>query len=216
MKNIKNRLCWSTLISFALISCGGSGSSEQQEGATKTAGITDAIKGANQLKKAADRMGDIEALQKKLQETTPISKEALRTAIPESLLGLKRTKLTLGEAQLFNINSGSAEYTDEASGKEISFSITDGAGEMGSAMIITSSYALNMDMEEETKDGFKRTEEIKGNRATVEQSKDYDGNPRSEITLLHANRFLLSFKGTNIDLATLKKAIDEVDLSTLK
>lgn len=205
------------LVCLALASCGG-GSREQAEQSDERdkPGILDAVSGVRKLTKAADRMGDIEALQQKLQETEPISREALRAAIPETLLGMKRTKLTLGEGQLMNLNNGSAEYSDEENVREVSLSITDGAGETGSALLLTSLYALSMDVEEETEDGFRRTGEVGGHRAAFKQSKDYEGNPESEISVLVDDRFLISLKGENMDVDALKGAIDAIALDKLK
>lgn len=214
---IRRPIYYIAIASLLLAACGG-GSSKQadQPSEPEEPGIMDAVSGVGKLTKAVSRMGDIESLQKKLQEMEPISRETLREVLPERLLGLKRSKLKLGEGQMLDINNGSADYADEAAGKELSLSITDGAGETGSALILTSLYALSMDVEEETETGFKRTGELEGYRASFEQSADYDGNPESEITFLVEDRFLVSLKGKNMDVETLKGAVSEISLDKLK
>lgn len=196
----------------------GCGSSGEGRGNTdeKEPGLTDVISGVGKLNDAAKRTGDLEALQNRLRDLEPLPREDLRASFPETLLGIPRTKIALGEAQIMAVNSGSAEYTDEGTNRKVSLSITDGAGETGSALLMTNLFALNLDMEEETTDGFKHTGEIGGHRASFRQRKDYDGDPRAEITFSVNNRYLVKLEGTKLDVETLKKAFNELNLSRLK
>ncbi|MEW7293046.1 hypothetical protein [Aquimarina sp. 2304DJ70-9] len=205
------RTTFTIIISILVfISCGRDKQKEDEPG------LFDVIKGVSELNKIADEAEKIEEEGEKLLKATPISNTELKTLLPESLSGYPRKKFSIGNQFMADVAMAEAEYENE-DGNIISLSIIDGAGETGSAMIALSRLGFARDFEEQTNTGYKKSITINGYKAIEEVEKnEYDDSEDSKIDVMVANRFIVSLEGSNVALQKIKKAIDELDLKTLK
>ncbi len=195
---------------FFIFSCGKNNKDNEDPG------IFDVIEGVSDLKDITDEAEKIEEESDKLAKTAPISNEELKTFLPENLLGFARTKFSIGNQFVPDMAAAEAEYENENQ-NIILFSILDGAGETGSAMVTFARLSFARDFEEQTETGFKKSNTINGFKAIEEVEKDsYTDGENSKIELLVANRFIVSFDGEGIPLKQLRKAVDEIDLTGLQ
>ncbi len=199
------------LLSMGLfISCG----KDKKE--DKEPGLFDLIEGVSDLNKIAKEAEDIEEENDKLLKATPISNAELKALLPESLAGYPRKKFTVGNQFMADIAMAEAEYENEE-GNIISFSIMDGAGETGSAMVTLARLGFARDFEEENEQGYRKSTTINGYKAIEEVERDeYDNSESSKIDLMIANRFMITLKGERISVKQLKNAVDEINLKALK
>ena len=145
---------------------------------------------------------------------TPLTNEELKTAIPDELIGLKRSKLSVGN-QLVALSTAEATYTDADKNKKIELTIMDGAGETGSAFMSLRVMGLAMEREEETESGFSKITDIQGHRAEVKQN-TYNEQTDSEIGFVAKDRYHISLQGSNMTLEELEGAVRQLNLSELK
>ncbi len=198
------------LFIFILISCG---KDKQKD---KEPGLLDMIEGVSDLNKMAKEAEKIEEENDQLLKATPISNEDLKTLLPESLIGLTRSKFSVGNQFMADVAMGEAEYKNE-DGHMISLSIIDGAGETGSAMITLSRMGFARDFEEQTDRGYRKSTSINGYKGVEEVEKDdYNDFTTSKIDFIVSNRFVVSLEGENISLDQLKSAVNELDTKALE
>ncbi|MDY8136190.1 hypothetical protein [Aquimarina sp. 2201CG5-10] len=199
-----------TIVLMVIFSCGRDKEKEKEPG------LFDLIEGVSDLKKVAKEAEKIEEENDKLLKATPISKDELKALLPETILGRSRKKFSIGNQFMPDMNMAEAEYEDEE-GAIISFSIIDGAGETGSAMITLARLGFSRDFEEQTDWGFRKSTTIQGYKAVEEiERNQYDDSENSKIELLIANRFMVSLEGERVSINQLKKAVDEINLKTLE
>ncbi len=179
-------------------------------------GILDAIESVSDLNNFAKEAEKIEEENEKLLTATPISNEVLKKLLPEDILNYPRKKFSIGNQFMADIAMAEAEYENE-NGNLISFSIVDGAGETGSAMVTLARLGFTRDFEEQSDRGYRKSTTINGYKAVEEVEKDdYNDYQNSKIDLMVANRFLLSIEGEGLSVSQLKKAIEELDLKALE
>lgn len=196
------------------VACGGSSKSEE-EGDSEDTGIIEnisnageAIKGLNGLEKA---MKDIEAQMNALKEKTPVSNDELKKVLPETLEGLKRTSINLGESASIGVSSANATYQNEDASKTIEISILDGAGEAASSITGLAFYGFNQDSERITDDMTEKTMEYKGQRAKLTESK-FNDRQTSTIEWLHKKRYLMKVEGEGYSIDEVGKIMDNLAL----
>lgn len=199
------------------VACGGSSKSEE-EGDSEDTGIIEnisnageAIKGLNGLEKA---MKDIEAQMNALKEKTPVSNDELKKVLPETLEGLKRTSINLGESASIGVSSANATYQNEDASKTIEISILDGAGEAASSITGLAFYGFNQDSERITDDMTEKTMEYKGQRAKLTESK-FNDRRTSTIEWLHKKRYLMKVEGEGYSIDEVGKIMDNLALGNL-
>lgn len=199
------------------VACGGSSKSEE-EGDSEDTGIIEnisnageAIKGLNGLEKA---MKDIEAQMNALKEKTPVSNDELKKVLPETLEGLKRTSINLGESASIGVSSANATYQNEDASKTIEISILDGAGEAASSITGLAFYGFNQDSERITDDMTEKTMEYKGQRAKLTESK-FNDRQTSTIEWLHKKRYLMKVEGEGYSMDEVGKIMDNLALGNL-
>ncbi len=199
------------------VACGGSSKSEE-EGDSEDTGIIEnisnageAIKGLNGLEKA---MKDIEAQMNALKEKTPVSNDELKKVLPETLEGLKRTSINLGESASIGVSSANATYQNEDASKTIEISILDGAGEAASSITGLAFYGFNQDSEKITDDMTEKTMEYKGQRAKLTESK-FNDRQTSTIEWLHKKRYLMKVEGEGYSMDEVGKIMDNLALGNL-
>lgn len=206
------------LISGAvLMSCGGNSNNdntvdEEKGFLEQVSGAAESLKGLSKLEEQSKKM---EERINELKTMTPISNDVFKAILPESLEGLTRKSMNLGDMSAFGFAQGEATYRDEESTKDVSIRIMDGAGEGASAIISLLMLGLNMDKEEITETGFEKTSEIDGQRVIVAENTYYD-EKKSTIQAVYGERFLVSLEGRGYSLDELTAFYKKFNLSALK
>ncbi|WP_339837377.1 hypothetical protein [uncultured Flavobacterium sp.] len=186
----------------------------KKEEANSEPGIMDAIEGVQNLNKATDAMKDYEKKIEELKKLEPVSNEVYKQTLNESLGDLKRTNFSAGNTSAMGLSSGEAAYSDE-SGKTVKFSIFDGAGEMGSAVVQMTYLTLSMESESIQNTTTKKTETVDGIKSLTEDDTN-PNNKHSSITFIHKDRFNVTLEGSQMGLDELKSYMKKIDLSKLE
>lgn len=194
------------------ISSGGNKSSEDDS--RDSMSISEAVGGLKNLNKAGDAAKDWEKIQEKLVAETPRTNDEIKTMFPETLAGMKRSSFSVGETQMMGMNSGQATYSND-DGKSVAVSIMDGAGETGASMVAMYAITLAMETEQQTENGYTKTTKFDGNRATVAEN-TYEDWVDSEITTLVSDRYIVSLKGSGLNLNELENVYNEINIKDLK
>ena len=176
--------------------------------------ISDAIGGMKNINNLSNSMEDITKRAEELKKLTPLTNDELKAVIPESVLGLKRTSISVGDNMMMKISSAEAEYKDDVN-KKIKISITDGAGETGSAMITMLMMGFSTNSEKTTETSSEKMGEFNGVKASVKDNKDGE-NVDSEIQYILKDRYLISIDGDGYTSEDLKKVMDMIKDSNLK
>jgi hypothetical protein len=197
------------------LSCGKSIEQKKLEEAGKNmeeAGkkMEEAMKqGGEGFGEAMKKMGEAMNTGKKVE---PVDFRELKTLLPESLPGMKRTEAKGEKTAAFGINVAKAEGSYRAdSGANIEITLTD----MGSMTGLTALAAYGWVMAEidrETDTGYEKTTTYSGNKA----HEKYDNRGQhGEIEVLVANRFVVELNGNEISMDQLKGALGKIDLGKL-
>ena len=194
-----------------LISCSKTEkTTEEQPG-----GIAEGLSNVQNLNKLSNSMDGITKNIEALKKLTPLSNDELKPLLPEQLLGLKRTELSVGDNAMMNMSSAESSYNNEDSSKKLNLQIMDGAGETGSSVVSMLMMSLNMDREKITENGFEKSKEIKGMKAMISENKNGEIT-NSEIQMIANNRYLVTLKGDGIPAEELEKAVGELNFSNFK
>lgn len=172
---------------------------------------------AANLKKAAPILGKevgnaMQAMGKVMSQSenvtiTPVDFRVLRDLLPDTAAALKR-KTREGQKQM-GMSEATAEYADEAGSATLHIKITD-SGQMRGLMAGGAAYAMSIDMDKESEDGFERNLDLKGFRAHEKKSGD-----RAELSTLVGDRFLVELQGYNVKPEQLRDALDSLSLKKL-
>lgn len=205
------------LAAFGLtFGCGKSVEQKQAEQSAKNlaeAGkkMEEAMKqGGEGVGEAMKKMGEAMTSGKKVE---PVDFRLLKSLLPESLPGMKRTSAS-GEknaAMGINISKAEAEYQAEGEKGRIDLNITD----MGSMSGITAMAAFGWAMAEidrETESGYEKTSTYGGFKAFEKYDKN---NQDGEMQVLVGNRFSVEAKGYEVTMDQVKAALGKIDLAKL-
>lgn len=139
-------------------------------------------KGFENVQQTLDIAKNFEKDTKKLSALTPLSKEAIKSWMPERVDDLKRTKYEIGKQMGFaKISNVHLEYKTEDKSKGVSLKIVDGA-KNGASVITMFKLTSQQDIDSESETGFKKTMTFDGVKVLVEYS-----NPK------YANRSLFKY-----------------------
>lgn len=142
--------------------------------------------------------------------SVPIAAQELKAMLPESLGALKRESFEAQGGQAMGVASSSAKATYANGDQRVRLTITDLGGMGGLAAM--AGWA-NMTLDRET-DG--KVEKVyKQGARTVREDYRKDGS-RGEVTLILENGVLVEAQGDKVDIASLKKVIDGVDLGKIE
>lgn len=218
---MKRKLFFAFFSSFLICqSCG----SNSNDGSTDTKAdeekgilenLSDAKGAVKHLSKVEEYAKEMENRIKELKGLTPVSKDVMKSSLPEEIQGMKRISYEVGEMSAMSIASGKASYSSEEGNRKISLEIMDGAGEAASGLASILLLAFQTDKDSENESGFERTIDLNGSRALVKE-KSYGDTKNSEIQWVKDKRFIITFKGdgyTYDELASIHKSLD---LSNLK
>jgi len=198
-----------SILALSLLSC----SKNETKTEEKSGGLSELVSNAKTYSKVSSSVNNISKNIETLKNLTPLTNEELKKVLPETLMGLKRVELSVGDASMMNLVSAEAKYKDE--NKRIELQIMDGAGETGSAMVSILMMGINVDKEKITETGFEKSAEINGMKAIVSEDKNGE-NTNSKIQMIAKNRYLLTLTGTGISYEELKNALGEINMSQLK
>ena len=135
--------------------------------------------------------------------------EKLKPLIPETLAGLAKKSSRSEKTGVLGlmVSKAEAEYADDK-GKSIRLEITDSGSASG--MLGLASW-VSVQGEKEDQYGSEKTRKIDG-RLVHESSRKSGGG---EYSVVIAERFMVAAKSSNVDLATLKSAVNSLDLGKL-
>jgi hypothetical protein len=182
-----------------------------------------AMEASNKKMEAAQRSGDAKAQTAAAMEqlgtlmgggkrVEPVALDKLKPLIPETFAGLDKlsSNAERGGVAAMMVSKASASYGNRAQ-KTVSLDIADSGGATG---LLTVAAWANFQGEREDDNGFERTQRVDGRLVHEKGSKRAGG--RDELTIIVADRFVVSAKGRGVPLAELKTAMAGLDLSKLE
>ena len=198
------------LVALLLVAC----SKEEKVKEEQSGGLSDMITSEKASGKVSSTMEDVTKNIENLKNITPMTNEELKAVFPESLLGLKRKELSVGDNAMMNISTAEAIYADDDN-KRIKVEIIDGAGETGSTMVSIMMTGLNADTDKTTETGFEKSTEINGVKSIVSENKN-GKRINSQIQTVLKNRYLLTLYADGFTYNELQKILTELYASALK
>jgi hypothetical protein len=142
----------------------------------------------------------------------PVGIDVLKPFVPATFAGLPKTSGSAeknGMAGLA-VSKAEASYSDHAQ-KHVTLEVSDTGGISG---LVGMAGWMNLQGEREDDDGFERTQKVDGRLVHERGSKRPGGS--NEFTIVLANRFIVSAKGSGVDLPALKSAVSGLDLAKLE
>lgn len=141
----------------------------------------------------------------------PVDFRELKTLLPADIGSLKRKSAEGQKGGGFGVAVSHAEARYEGDGGDINLKITDPGNLSGLAAM--AAMWMNLELDKETDTGYEKTGTANGRRF----HEKYDRKAkRGEYTVVVANRFLVEVDGHGIDMPTMKKAVDQVNLAKLE
>lgn len=187
---------------------------KEKEGEKKSGSIRDAISTVKNVSTISNSMEDIQKNIERLQKLTPVTNEELKAILPETMLGLERTSLSVGDNSMMKISSAEAEYGEENHNK-IKIKIIDGAGQTGSSMISILMMGLTTNSEKTTKNSFTKMGDFHGVKAQITEKKK-ETYVDSEINYILKERYMITINAEGYTVEELKKVMDLIGNSGLK
>ena len=198
------------VVALLFVAC----SKEENVKEEQPGGLSDMITSEKASGKVSSTMEDVTKNIENLKNITPMTNEELKAVFPESLLGLKRKELSVGDNAMMNISTAEAIYADDDN-KRIKVEIIDGAGETGSTMVSIMMTGLNSDTDKTTETGFEKSTEINGVKSIVSENKN-GKRINSQIQTVLKNRYLLTLYADGFTYNELQKILTELYASALK
>ncbi len=145
------------------------------------------------------------------QAREPIEAGELKVLLPETVAGLKREtwEAQSGGAMGFKGSTARAHYAGEGD-KQVRLEITDAGGVAG---LMSIAAWMNVTGERETGDTVEKVYK-QGNRTLREKTDKRGGD--AEYTVVLQNGVIVSAEGDHVDLATLKRSVEAMDLARLE
>ncbi|MDE2430009.1 MAG: YIP1 family protein [Burkholderiales bacterium] len=140
-----------------------------------------------------------------------VDKDKLKSLLPETLAGLKRTSFQGEKSAMggFKISKAEAQYSDD-SNRHMTLTLTDtGGSKMFGAMF---AWGL-MEQEKESDNGYEKMGKADGRPMHERFQKD---SGSGEYSVLVAGRFLVECRGQNVDMASIKAAVNAIGFANLE
>jgi Yip1 domain len=142
----------------------------------------------------------------------PIDIDRLKSFVPESFAGLKRTSTSADKSGLAGVIASKAEATySDGSQKRVKLEVVDSGGASG--LLALAGWAT-LQGESDNADSSERTHKD-GDRVIHEKASKHAGGT-NEVAILVGNRFLVTASGEGVDVSGLKSALSTVDLAKLE
>ena len=197
------------VFALSLISCSKTETKEEK----KSGGFSDIVSGVKNANSMSNSVQDVTKNIEELKAMTPLSNEELKAAFPETLMGMKRTEISVGNAAMMNLSSATAKYKSDDN-KSVTIEVMDGAGEMGSAMVASMIMGMSGEREKTTETGFEKTTQINGMKALVSEDKT-ESYVNSKIQIIVKKRYYISLSGKQISYEELQQVLGMMDLDKL-
>ena len=226
------RILIAPLVALALLAAGCGKSSEQQAKEDTARKLNEAgkqmeqaakdmedaaMKGGQGMADAMAKMGMAvggavgEAAKSTGAAVEPVDFRELKALLPEGIGAMKRTSAEGERGGAFGITVAHAEGRYQGDGGSVNLKITDPGTLSGFAAM--AAMWMNMELDKETDNGYEKTGAANGRR----YHEQYNRNSKSgEYTVIVGNRFMVEINGHGIDMPTMKKAIDQVNLAKLE
>ena len=198
------------VFALSLISCSKTETKEEK----KSGGFSDIVSGVKNANSMSNSVQDVTKNIEELKAMTPLSNEELKAAFPETLMGMKRTEISVGNAAMMNLSSATAKYKSDDN-KSVTIEVMDGAGEMGSAMVASMIMGMSGEREKTTETGFEKTTQINGMKALVSEDKT-ESYVNSKIQIIVKKRYYISLSGKQISYEDLQQVLGMMNLDKLK
>jgi hypothetical protein len=141
----------------------------------------------------------------------PVDFRELKNLLPDGIGAMKRKSSEGEKGGGFGIVVSHAEARYEGDGGSVHLKITDPGNLSGLAAM--AAMWMNLELDKETDTGYEKTGTANGRRF----HEKYDrGSKSGEYTVVVGNRFLVEVDGHGVDMPTMKKAIDQVNLAKLE
>ena len=140
-------------------------------------------------------------------DSSVISADVLRAAMPDALLGMPRTDLQGQQSEFFGFGMSTAEAAYQESDRKLNISLIDTGG-AGSILSSLAGWA-DMKVDKESEDGYERSVMIDGQKAYERYSK---ADQSGELLVLAGDRLILSLSGQGIGPNDLQKALRKIRL----
>ena len=195
---------------FLLWSCNSSEMKNINDGTNEIEISTKTIQEANESLNNIDQKINI------LRTKEPIKSEDITKVFPIKILDFQRGKYTSQQSyNAMNFVFGDATYLNKE--KTINITITDGAGETGSAMVSIIMLALHSNVNKRNAQGFEETGVLNGKRAIFKEE-ILQGNNKQKlysIQYITRDRYAISISSKQVDLNELKKFNQHLKLDQL-
>ena len=171
------------------------------------AGMTDAM-----AKMGAAAVGAVgEAAKTVATPVEPVDFRELKAMLPETIGSMKRAAAEGEKSGAMGIVVSHAEGRYEGDGASVQVKITDPGNMSGFAAM--AAVWMNVEMDRETDSGYEKTGAAGGRRF----HEKYDKSAKSgEYTMIVGKRYMVEVRGSGVDMATLKKAMESIDLAKLE
>lgn len=162
-----------------------------------------------QVGEAVKQMGEALSGSVKVE---PVDFRELKSLLPASIAGLKRTQAEGSRTSIVGIASSRAEARyEDGKGGRIDLEISD----MGTLSGVTAMALawVNVEIDKEGDNGYERTTTVGGRKAFER----YDKATRAgSLDVAVAGRFIVGAKATGVDMKVFKEAVAKLDLAGLE
>ncbi|MEL7020320.1 MAG: hypothetical protein AAGK47_01810 [Bacteroidota bacterium] len=134
----------------------------------------------------------------------------LKARLPEYIADLKRTQINGQRSGMFGVYIATADAKYKDGDQSIAVQLTD-IGGMGMALDKLAKWS-EMDIDNESEDGYERTTTIGGHPAFVAWK---ERQQRGQISVLVNQRLVVNLKSRNVAMDQLEAALDDISLRKL-
>ena len=195
---MKRAITFLLVISTMIVSCKSKDkiTVKDDDGGKATVDVSEMAKNADKMKDRSEA----------LQKLTPLSLDELKAALPEQIMGANRDNMEATKmAGLANFSKADYKMNDST---EVELTIFDCAGTEG-AGYYNMAFLGMMSFEKDNEDEYSKTTDFKGDRAieTCQKKRSH-----CELTFFGKERYMVTLKGDNVGMDTLKKIGGDLNL----
>ena len=157
------------------------------------------------LNKMQNAAADMQKQTEELQKLTPLSLDQLKALVPETLMGVQRSKYNTTSAMGTGVATAEYKMNDST---DVKLTVYDCAGP-GGAGIYSMQYLGMYNVQSESDEEYTKTIDFMGGKAF-----EHCRKTRQECTITYftGSRFLVSLEGNNVGADDLKKAAQELNI----
>lgn len=147
------------------------------------------------------------------KDIEPLSTDTLKTFLPDSLAGMKRSLADARQMGMVGINvaTAQADYEDTSGSGMMELMIMD-LGNVSGAMRMGMTGWTMTQIDRKTDTGYEKTTTYQNYKAIEE----YDNQSKhGEFRVFVEDRFVVEITGDNVTMETLKQAMGQIDLKKL-